>query len=40
MSEQNLLPDSSGEPLRNPMVQEMFERTESGAYRSRVSVAN
>ena len=40
VSEQNLLPDTSDEPLRNPMVQEMFERTESGAYRSRVSVAN
>ena len=40
VSEQNLLPDNSDEPLRNPMVQEMFERTASGGYRSKVSVAN
>ena len=40
VSEQNLLPDPSGEPLRNPMVQEMFERTDAGTYRSKVSVAN
>ena len=40
VSEQNLLPDTSEEPLRNPMIGEMFERTASGGYRSRVSVAN
>ena len=40
VSEQTLLPDSSGEPLRNPMVQEMFDQDDSGAYRSKVSVAN
>jgi heat shock protein HspQ len=40
VSEQNLLPDTSDEPLRNPMVGEMFERTATGAYRSMVSVAN
>ena len=40
VSEQNLLPDTSEEPLRNPMIHEMFERTASGGYRSRVSVAN
>ena len=40
VSEQNLLPDHSGEPLRNPMVQEMFDLDDGGAYRSKVSVAN
>ena len=36
VSEQNLLPDTSGEPLRHPQVDEVFERTEDGAYRIRV----
>ena len=40
VSEQNLLPDTSGEPLRHPRVPEMFERDESGAYRVRASAAN
>jgi heat shock protein HspQ len=40
VSEQNLLPDESGEPLRHPMVNEVFERDESGAYRIRTGVAN
>lgn len=40
VSEQNLLPDHSGEPLRNGMVHEMFEMDETGAYRAKVSVAN
>ena len=40
VSEQNLLPDTSDEPLRNPMVGQMFERTATGAYRSKVTVAN
>lgn len=30
VSEQNLVPDESGEPLRHPRLDEMFERTESG----------
>ena len=25
VSEQNLLPDTSGEPLRNPMIEDMFD---------------
>lgn len=30
VSEQNLVPDESGEPLRHPRLDEMFERTEQG----------
>lgn len=40
VSEQNLLPDTSGEPLRHPRVPEMFERDGSGQYRMRASGAN
>jgi heat shock protein HspQ len=35
VSEQNLLPDDSGEPVRHPRVHEAFERTPDGNYRSR-----
>jgi heat shock protein HspQ len=35
VSEQNLLPDDSGEPVRHPQVDEIFERGENGAYRMR-----
>jgi len=35
VSEQNLLPDDSGEPVRHPQVDEMFVRGENGAYRVR-----
>jgi heat shock protein HspQ len=35
VSEQNLLPDSSAEPIRHPQVAELFERDEGGGYRSR-----
>jgi heat shock protein HspQ len=36
VSEQNLLPDDSGEPVRNnPQIEEMFVRGEDGAYRMR-----
>jgi heat shock protein HspQ len=35
VSEQNLLPDESGEPVRHPQVGEAFERTADGRYRSR-----
>src|SRR3974390_2773972 len=34
VSEQNLLPDDSGEPVRHPQVSEAFERTPDGKYRS------
>jgi heat shock protein HspQ len=40
VSEQNLLPDTSGHPLRNPQVTEMFERDASGAYRTKAGAAN
>ena len=33
VSEQNLLPDDSGEPVRHPQVRETFERTPDGNYR-------
>jgi heat shock protein HspQ len=41
VSEQNLMSDESGEPVRHPQVNEAFERTEDGRYcvrgRSRLS---
>ena len=40
VSEQNLLPDTSGEPVRPPQGAEVFERDESGSYRRRNSVLN
>jgi heat shock protein HspQ len=40
VSEQNLLPDNSGEPLRHPQISDVFERHEGGRYRIRTSVAN
>jgi heat shock protein HspQ len=40
VSEQNLLPDTSGEPVRHPQVAEVFEKDESGAYRRRNAVLN
>ncbi|HYA74255.1 MAG TPA: heat shock protein HspQ [Roseiarcus sp.] len=35
VSEQNLLPDESGEPVRHPQVNELFVRSENGNYRMR-----
>ena len=32
VSEQNLLPDTSGEPVRHPQVAEVFEQDEKGSY--------
>ena len=40
VSEQNLLPDYSGEPLRNPMIEEMFVQDESGVYRAKPITAH
>lgn len=40
VSEQNLLPDMSGEPLRHPQVNDVFEQDESGGYRMRAGMAN
>ena len=40
VSEQNLLPDDSGEPIRHPQVAEIFVRDDQGSYRPRNSVLN
>lgn len=37
VSEQNLLPDESGEPVAHPQIAEAFERTADGRYRFRRS---
>ena len=40
VSEQNLLPDTSGEPIRHKQVAEVFERDGRGAYRLRATQLN
>jgi heat shock protein HspQ len=40
VSEQNLLPDTSGEPVHHPQVAEVFEKDRDGGYRPRVSSLN
>ena len=40
VSEQNLLPDTSGDPVRHPQVAEVFEKDDTGRYRPRHSVLN
>jgi len=40
VSEQNLLPDTSGTPVRHPQVAEMFEKDRDGGYRPRASSLN
>jgi heat shock protein HspQ len=40
VSEQNLLPDNSEEPLRHPQVAEIFEKDDDGGYRRRNSMLN
>jgi len=40
VSEQNLLPDTSGEPVRHPQVDEVFEQDDKGSYRPRNSLLN
>jgi heat shock protein HspQ len=40
VSEQNLLPDTSGEPVRHPQVAEIFEKDDGGSYRPRNSLLN
>ena len=40
VSEQNLLPDTSGEPIRHPQVAEVFEQDSSGAFRPRHTQLN
>jgi heat shock protein HspQ len=38
VSEQNLLPDESGEPVRHPQVAEIFIKDGKGGYRPRVAL--
>ena len=40
VSEQNLLPDDSGEPIRHPQVAKIFDRDDDGGYRRRNAVLN
>ena len=40
VSEQNLLPDTSGKPVRHPDVPKVFVQDESGDYRPRNSPLN
>jgi heat shock protein HspQ len=40
VSEQNLLPDESGEPLRHPQVAEVFIKDDLGSYRRRNAMLN
>jgi heat shock protein HspQ len=40
VSEQNLLPDTSNEPIRHPQVAEVFVRDEKGSYRPRHTTLN
>jgi heat shock protein HspQ len=35
VSEQNLVPDDTGEPVRHPQVDEIFEQQDDGTYRPR-----
>src|ERR1700675_3062584 len=35
VSEQNLLPDTSGTPMRHPEVAAVFEKDDAGSYRQR-----
>ena len=40
VSEQNLLPDESGEPVRHPQVHELFDELEDGCYTLRTDRAH
>ncbi len=40
VSEQNLVPDLSGEPLRHPQIEEMFDRQDNGSYRVKSQHSN
>jgi heat shock protein HspQ len=40
VSEQNLLPDTSGEPVRHPQVAEAFDQDDGGGYRPRHAMLN
>lgn len=40
VSEQNLLPDTSGEPIRHPQVPAVFETDDEGCYHARRDLLN
>ncbi len=40
VSEQNLVPDMSGEPVRHAQVSDMFVRDDTGAYRVKTAALN
>ncbi|MGE3246565.1 MAG: heat shock protein HspQ [Beijerinckiaceae bacterium] len=40
VSEQNLLPDDTGEPVRHPQVGDFFDVMRDGSYRMRAGLAN
>jgi heat shock protein HspQ len=40
VSEQNLLPDDSGQPVGHPQVLELFEPVDAGRYRRKANTAN
>ncbi len=40
VSEQNLLPDTSGEPLRHPQIDEFFDREAGGGFRTKPKLAH
>lgn len=40
VSEQNLLPDNSREPVRHPQIAEMFTRGRDGHYKMKRNLAN
>ena len=40
VSEQNLVPDTSDEPLRHPQVDEVLDIDDDGRYRARVDLMN
>ncbi len=40
VSEQNLLPDTSGTPMRHPQIPELFNLDKDGSYRIRADAMN
>lgn len=40
VSEQNLVPDTSQEPVRHPQIRDVFERDDKGRYRTRGALLN
>jgi len=40
VSEENLVPDESGEPCRHPLVKEIFDGPSDGQYKMRIRTSN